>query len=918
MDKTTEFYMTKMEKNLAKTYNPKDFEDRIYEMWESEGLFKAERDMSKKPYTIVMPPPNITGQLHMGHALDHTLQDVLIRWKRMEGYSALWLPGSDHASIATEVKVVDSLKQQGIEKEELGREKFLEKAWEWKNEYGGRITRQCRKLGDSCDWSRERFTLDEGCNNAVKAAFIKLYEKGLIYRGHRLVNWCPVCGTSLSDAEVEHEDKSGKYWYFKYKAVDPTPDFDGIIVATSRPETMFADEAIAVHSDDERYKNLVGKKVYLPIVNKEIPIISDTYPDPEKGTGAVKITPAHDPNDFEVGLRANLPMPSCINNDATMNELAGKYEGQDRYECRKNWVKDLEDAGYLVKTEEKIIPMGTCYRCHTVIEDMISDQWFVKMEELAKPAIEAAKKGDLRHVPDRFEKIYLHWLEEIRDWCISRQLWWGHRIPAYYCEECGEIVVSYDEPTKCPKCGCTHFHQDEDVLDTWFSSALWPFSTLGWPEETEDMKYFYPTNVLVTGYDIIFFWVVRMVFSALEYTGEVPFSDVYVHGLVRDAEGRKMSKSLGNGIDPIEVIDQYGADALRFMLSTGITPGNDMRFKVDRLESARNFANKLWNASRFVIMNLQDEEGAFKELAKCCEDCCVGACANTTNFTNIPLKDEDKWMLNKINDAIEYIDNAMQRYDLALAGQKVYDLIWNEYCDWYIELVKPRLWGDDEDDKKVVRFVLVMCLKNMLKLLHPFMPFITEEIWGFLPHGDNEKGRLINSEWPKTSINYIYPKATKTIEMAMDAIKAIRNIKAEKNVAPSKKIKAFIVSDGEKLETAKAGEYYLKNLANISELTFASDKSIVPADSVSAIIDGAEIFIPLDELVDFKEEADRLEKEVSRLEGEVKRSNGMLSNPGFVSKAPEAKINAEKEKLAMYEEMLAKTKEQLASIKEKL
>jgi len=908
-----------MEKNLAKTYNPKDFEDRIYEMWETNGAFRAEVDKDKKPFTIVMPPPNITGQLHMGHALDQTLQDVLTRWKRMQGYSALWLPGSDHASIATEVKVVEKIRaDEGLEKEDLGREEFLKRAWAWKEEYGGRITRQCRKLGDSCDWSRERFTMDEGCNHAVKAAFIKLYEKGLIYKGNRLVNWCPQCGTSLSDAEVEHEDKNGKYWYFKYPAAEPTADFDGIVVATSRPETMFSDEAIAVHPDDERYKAVIGKKVILPLVGKEIPIIADSYPDPEKGTGAVKITPAHDPNDFEVGQRAGLPVVSCINKDATMNELAGKYEGQDRYECRKNWVADLEAAGYLVKTEEKVIPMGTCYRCHTVIEDMVSDQWFVKMEELAKPAIEVAKNGKLRHIPERFEKIYLHWLEGIKDWCISRQLWWGHRIPAYYCEECGETVVSYDAPEKCPKCGCTHLKQDEDVLDTWFSSALWPFSTLGWPEKTPELDYFYPTDVLVTGYDIIFFWVVRMVFSGLEYMGDVPFHDVYIHGLVRDAQGRKMSKSLGNGIDPLEIIDKYGADALRFMLSTGITPGNDMRFTEDRLENSRNFANKLWNASRFVIMNLQDEEGEFKPLAKCCDDCCGGACANTTNFANIPLKDEDKWMIKKVNDAIEYIDNAMERYDLALAGQRVYDLIWNEYCDWYIELVKPRLWGDDEEDKKVVRFVLVMCLKNMLKLLHPFMPFITEEIWGFLPHGDDEQGYLIAAEWPKTSAAYIYPQAEKTLEMAMDAIKAIRNIKAEKNVAPSKKIKAIILAEGEKAETAKAGEAYLKNLANITEILFTDSKTDVPEDAVSAVIDGAEIYIPLDDLVDFAEELARLEKEQKRLEGEVKRSNGMLSNPGFVNKAPEAKIQAEKEKLAMYEEMLAKVSAQLASVKAKL
>ena len=908
-----------MEKNLAKTYNPKDFEDRIYEMWETNGAFRAEVDRDKKPFTIVMPPPNITGQLHMGHALDQTLQDVLTRWKRMQGYSALWLPGSDHASIATEVKVVEKIRaEEGLEKEDLGREEFLKRAWAWKEEYGGRITRQCRKLGDSCDWSRERFTMDEGCNHAVKAAFIKLYEKGLIYKGNRLVNWCPQCGTSLSDAEVEHEDKNGKYWYFKYPAAAPTADFDGIVVATSRPETMFADEAIAVHPDDERYKEVIGRKVILPLAGKEIPIIADSYPDPEKGTGAVKITPAHDPNDFEVGQRAGLPVVSCINKDATMNELAGKYEGQDRYECRKNWVSDLEAAGYLVKTEEKVIPMGTCYRCHTIIEDMVSDQWFVKMEELAKPAIEVAKNGKLRHIPERFEKIYLHWLEGIKDWCVSRQLWWGHRIPAYYCEECGETVVSYDAPEKCPKCGCTHLKQDEDVLDTWFSSALWPFSTLGWPEKTPELDYFYPTDVLVTGYDIIFFWVVRMVFSGLEYMGEVPFHDVYIHGLVRDAQGRKMSKSLGNGIDPLEIIDKYGADALRFMLSTGITPGNDMRFTEDRLENSRNFANKLWNASRFVIMNLQDEEGEFKPLAKCCDDCCGGACANTTNFANIPLKDEDKWMIKKVNDAIEYIDNAMERYDLALAGQRVYDLIWNEYCDWYIELVKPRLWGDDEEDKKVVRFVLVMCLKNMLKLLHPFMPFITEEIWGFLPHGDDEQSYLIAAEWPKTSASYIYPKAEKTVEMAMEAIKAIRNIKAEKNVAPSKKIKAIILAEGEKAETAKAGEAYLRNLANITEILFTDSKKDVPEDAVSAVIDGAEIYIPLDDLVDFADELARLEKEQKRLEGEVKRSNGMLNNPGFVNKAPEAKIQAEKEKLAMYEDMLAKVSAQIEAIKTKL
>lgn len=909
-----------MEKNLAKNYNPKEFEDRIYEMWEQEGCFRAEVDKDKKPFTIVMPPPNITGQLHMGHALDQTLQDVLTRWKRMQGYSALWLPGSDHASIATEVKVVDKIrKEEGLEKEDLGREEFLKRAWAWKEEYGGRITRQCRKLGDSCDWSRERFTMDEGCNKAVKTFFIKLYERGLIYRGNRLINWCPECGTSLSDAEVEHEDKSGKYWYFRYPAVDGG---EGIVVATSRPETMFADEAIAVHPDDERYKDMVGKKVILPLVGKEIPVIADTYPDPEKGTGAVKITPAHDPNDFEVGIRAGLERPSCIDKDAKMNALAGKYEGMDRYQCRKEWVADLEAAGYLVKTEEKVIPVGECYRCGTVIEPMLSDQWFVAMEELAKPAIEAAKKGDLTHVPERFEKTYLRWLEEIRDWCISRQLWWGHRIPAYYCEKCGEVVVDYDTPAVCPKCGGTHFKQDEDVLDTWFSSALWPFSTLGWPEKTPELEYFYPTDVLVTGYDIIFFWVVRMVFSGLEAMGEVPFHHVYVHGLVRDAEGRKMSKSLGNGIDPLEVIDQYGADALRFMLTTGITPGNDMRFKDDRLESCRNFANKLWNASRFVIMNLQDEEGNFKELAKCCADCCGCACGDTTNFTNIPLKDEDKWMISKVNEAVEYVTNALEKYDLALAGQRVYDLIWNEYCDWYIELVKPRLWGDDEEDKKVARFTLVMCLKNMLKMLHPFMPFITEEIWSFLPHGeeqaDNPNNYLIKASWPEFSLSCVFPKASKTLETAMEAIRAIRNIRAEADAAPSKKLRAVIVAEGDVLDTLKDAERYIKNLANITDVAFVSAKEEAPEESMSAVINGAEIYIPLEDLVDYKAEYERLLKEQKKLEGEVKRVEGKLSNQGFISKAPEKVINEEKEKMVKYKEMLEKVTSRLEMIKAKL
>lgn len=907
-----------MTRNLAKTYDPKSFEDRIYEEWESKGAFRADRDPDKKPFCIVMPPPNITGQLHMGHALDQTLQDVLTRFKRLQGYSALWLPGSDHASIATEVKVVEKLREEGIEKDDLGREEFLKHAWEWKRVYGGKITEQCRKLGDSCDWERERFTMDEGCNRAVRHFFVQLYNKGLIYKGNRLINWCPECGTSLSDAEVEHEDKNGLYWYFRYPGADGS---EGVVVATSRPETMFGDVAIAVHPSDERYKDLVGKTVILPLVGKEIPVIADPYPDPEKGTGAVKITPAHDENDFMVGQRNDLPSPCCINEDATMNELAGKYAGMDRYECRKEWVKDLEEAGYLVKTEEMVIPAGTCYRCHTVVEPMLSDQWFVKMEDLAKPAIEAAKKGDLRHVPERFEKIYLHWLEEIRDWCISRQLWWGHRIPAWYCQDCGEIIVAEDTPYKCTKCGSTNLEQDEDVLDTWFSSALWPFSTLGWPEETEDLKYFYPTDVLVTGYDIIFFWVVRMVFSALETTGSVPFHDVYVHGLVRDAQGRKMSKSLGNGIDPLEVIDQYGADALRFMLTTGITPGNDMRFKEDRLEAARNFANKLWNASRFVIMNLQDEDGNFLPMAKCCEDCCGMACCNDIALDG-NIRDEDKWIFSRVNDATKYITEAMERYDLALAGQRAYDLIWNEFCDWYIEIVKERLYGDDEEDKKVARYTLVRVLKSMLTLLHPFMPFITEEIWSYLPQAeageDNPENFLMKADWPVYDERLEFPAEADKLEMAMSIIRSIRNIRAEAEAAPGKKLTAVILCGKGREDVVKAGERYIKKLANITQITFISDKKDVPEETMSAVVDGAEVYIPLDDLMDYEAELDRLQKEKKRLEGEVKRVVGKLSNEGFVSKAPAKLVEEERAKQTKYEEMLAKVVDRLAIVEKKV
>lgn len=913
-------------KDMAKTYDPKAFEDRIYADWEKNGAFRAEVDPKKKPFTIMMPPPNITGQLHMGHALDQTLQDVLTRWKRMSGYSALWLPGSDHASIATEVKVVEKLRAEGISKEELGREEFLKHVWEWKRVYGGKITEQCRKLGDSCDWSRERFTMDEGCSKAVNAFFKKLYDKGFIYKGNRLINWCPTCGTSLSDAEVEHEEKNGKYWYFRYPGADGS---EGIVVATSRPETMFGDVAIAVNPNDERYKELIGTKVIVPLINREIPIIADSYPDPEKGTGAVKITPAHDMNDFEVGERHGLERLSCINNDATMNSLAGKYEGMDRFECRKAWIADLDEAGFLVKTEDKLIPSGECYRCHSVIEPMLSDQWFVAMEELAKPAIEAAKAGKLTHVPDRFEKIYLHWLENIKDWCISRQLWWGHRIPAYYCEDCGELMVETEAPSKCVKCGSTNIRQEEDVLDTWFSSGLWPFSTLGWPDKTEDLEYFYPTDVLVTGYDIIFFWVIRMVFSGLEVMGEVPFHHVYIHGLVRDAEGRKMSKSLGNGIDPLEVIDEYGADALRFMLTTGITPGNDMRFKTERLESARNFANKLWNASRFVIMNLKDEDGNLRPMAEPslteqCSDSMAECAGRQAALCGSALRAEDKWMIARVNDAVKYVNDALEKYDLALAGQRVYELIWNEYCDWYIELVKGRLYGDDEEDKKAARYVLVRTLTDMLKMLHPFMPFITEEIWSFLPRleadkkAENPHDFLMKADWPLYDEKLTFEDDVKTLETAMNAIRSIRNIRAEAETAPGKKLRAVVVAEGEALARIKKGESYIKSLANIESITFAQRRDEAPDDVMSAVIDGAEILIPLDELVDYKAEFERLTKEKARLENEVKRVQGMLSNPGFVNKAPAAKIEEEKEKMVKYKDMLEKVTSRLALISKKL
>ncbi len=900
-----------MSRNLSKTYDPKAFETRIYEDWEENKAFAPSDDHTKKPYTIVMPPPNITGKLHMGHALDQTLQDFLIRYKRMQGYCTLWIPGTDHASIATEVKVANKVREEeGKTKEDLGRDEFLSRVWDWKEEYGGTIKKQIRKLGSSCDWDRERFTMDEGCSRAVVKQFVNLYKKGQIYRGNRLINWCPECQTSLSDIEVEHEDKNEKYYYVRYKGKDGD---DGIVVATSRPETIFGDCAIAVNPSDERYTDMIGKTVIVPLVGREIPIIADPYPDPEKGTGAVKITPAHDPNDFEVGERHNLPKWSALNEDATMNSLAGKYEGMDRFECRKAFIADLDAAGYLVKTEDKVIPVGGCYRCGTVVEPMLSDQWFVKMDELAKPAIEAAKKGNLIHVPERFEKIYLHWLEDIRDWCISRQLWWGHRIPAYYCDDCGELTVAEEIPAKCPKCGGTHIRQDDDVLDTWFSSALWPFSTLGWPEKNDDLDYFYPTSVLVTGYDIIFFWVVRMVFSGLETMGEVPFKHVYVHGLVRDEQGRKMSKSLGNGIDPLEIIDKYGADALRFMLINGITPGNDMRFIPSKLEASRNFANKLWNASRFVIMNLTDDDESFLPLADISD-----------GIEKLALSDEDKWILSTVNAAAAEITANIDKFELSLAAQKAYDLIWNYFCDWYIEFVKSRLYGDDEEDKMVARTVLVKVLKDLLKLLHPVMPFITEEIWSCLPHDasetddENPKCYLMRQQWPVYDEKLVFEEEEVIIGRAMEAVRTVRNIRLEVEAAPSKKVRAIIAAQGKTLEQLKKAERHIMTQANVSEISYVTDKSEVTEEVMSGILTDAEILIAMDELVDYKAEFERLTKEQKKLISEVERVQKKLANENFVSKAPEKVINAEREKMVKYEDMLNTVNERLAIVSAKL
>ena len=882
-----------MKKELDKTYNPHDIEGRLYDKWIGKKYFHAEVDRSKKPFTIVMPPPNVTGKLHMGHALDNALQDTLIRYKRMQGYNALWIPGTDHASISTEVKVTNKLKDEGIDKRDLGREGFLKKAWEWKEEYGGTITSQLRKIGSSCDWDREHFTMDEECSAAVEEVFIRLYEKGYIYQGSRIINWCPVCQTSISDAEVEHEEQAGHFWHIKYPIVG-TDEF--VEIATTRPETLLGDSAVAVHPDDERYQHLIGKMVLLPIVNKEIPVVADSYVDKEFGTGVVKITPAHDPNDFEVGKRHNLEEINIMNDDATINEKGGKYAGLDRYEARKQIVAELDSLGLLVEVEPHSHNVGTHDRCGTTVEPLIKQQWFVKMEEMAKPAIEALKEGRLKFVPERFNKTYLHWLEGIRDWCISRQLWWGHRIPVYYCGDCGEVIVakSADKPCTCPKCGSAKITQDEDVLDTWFSSALWPFSTLGWPKKSEDLDYFYPTDVLVTGYDIIFFWVIRMVFSGIEQTGKEPFNTVLIHGLVRDSQGRKMSKSLGNGIDPLEIIDQYGADALRLTLMTGNAPGNDMRFYYERVEASRNFANKVWNASRFIMMNLDKAE--------------IPEEMDLTKLTQA-----DKWILSKVNTLAKEVTDNMDHFELGIAVQKIYDFIWEEFCDWYIEMVKPRLYSDTDETKTAALWTLQEVLIHSLKLLHPYMPFITEEIFCTL---QSKEESIMVSSWPVFEERYHFAADEAAVEMIKEAVKGIRNVRAEMNVPPSKKAQVFVVSESEEIRSVfETSKVFFATLGYASEVMVQSDKAGIDEDAVSTVIHGANIFIPFNELVDREKELERLSKEKQKLEGEIKRATGMLNNEKFVSKAPAAKVEEEKAKLQKYTDMLAQVEERLNNLK---
>ncbi len=886
-----------MSKELAKTYDPSGIEERLYQKWVDNKYFHAEADRSKKPFTIVMPPPNITGQLHMGHALDNTMQDILTRFKRMQGYNALWQPGTDHASIATEVRIINTLKEQGITKKDLGRDVFLEKCWEWKKEYGGRIISQLKKLGSSCDWDRERFTMDEGCNKAVNEVFARLYDKGLIYKGHRMVNWCPVCRTTISDAEVEYQNQPSHLWHIKYQIIG-TDDY--LEFATTRPETMLGDTAVAVNPNDERYKDLIGKKVMLPIMDREMPVVADDYVDMEFGTGVVKITPAHDPNDFEVGKRHDLPVINIMNDDGTINENGGRYAGMDRYEARKAIVEELDKMGLLVKIEDYSHDVGTHDRCHTTVEPLVKEQWFVRMDELIRPAVEGVKKGEIRLIPESMEKTYHNWTDNIRDWCISRQLWWGHRIPAYTCEKCGKLTVSRTKPDVCPECGHEHLTQDPDTLDTWFSSALWPFSTLGWPEDTEELRYFYPTDVLVTGYDIIFFWVIRMIFSGYEHMGREPFKTVLFHGLVRDEKGRKMSKSLGNGIDPLEVIDRYGADALRFMLITGNAPGNDMRFSYEKVEAARNFANKIWNASRFILMNMDGK--------------------TVTDPAEDSLAPVDRWILSKVNTVVKEVTDNMEKFELGVAAAKIYDFIWNELCDWYIEMVKPRLYNtDDAESQNAALYTLKKALITSLKLLHPYMPFVTEEIYCTMKEETADAGMdesIMISAWPVYDESLNYASDERSIEMIKEAVKGVRNVRSSMNVPPKKAADVTVVSDKDGvLDSFKTGEIYFKALVNAPSVTYQSDKKGIPDDAVSVVTGSATVYIPLAELVDISEEIERLEKERKRLEGELKRSNAMLSNEKFLSKAPESKIAEEKEKLAAYEKMMSEVEERIASLK---
>lgn len=877
-----------MIKELDKVYDPSQVEDRLYNKWLENKYFHAQIDKSKEPYTIVIPPPNITGKLHMGHAFDETLQDILIRWKRMQGYCALWIPGTDHASISTEVKIVQKMAEEGLSKVDIGREEFLKRAWQWKEEYGGNIVEQLKKLGCSCDWDRERFTMDEGLSKAVLEVFIRLYNKGLIYRGEKIINWCPKCKTTISDAEVEHEDQSGHFWHIKYYFKD-SDEF--LQIATTRPETLLGDTAVAVNPKDERYQRYIGKTVILPIVNKEIPVIADEYVDMEFGTGVVKITPAHDPNDFEVGNRHNLPRINIMNDDGTINENGGKYVGMDRYEARKALVSELESLGLLVKVEEHTHAVGTHERCHETVEPLIKLQWFVKMEDLAKPALEAYHNKEVNFIPERFGKVYAHWLEDIRDWCISRQLWWGHRIPAYYCQECGHIEVAKQNPEKCSKCGSNNLKQDEDTLDTWFSSALWPFSTLGWPDETEDLKYFYPTNVLVTGYDIIFFWVVRMVFSGIEHMGKAPFKDVLIHGLIRDSEGRKFSKSLGNGIDPLDIVEKYGADALRLMLVTGNAAGNDMRFYWEKVEASRNFNNKLWNASRFVLMNFDNTD---------------------IKISMSELSDADKWIISKVNKLSKEVTENMDNYDLGVAAQKIQDFLWDEFCDWYIEMVKPRLYNKEDTTRNAALWTLKTVLINALKLLHPFMPFITEEI--FMHLQDTEETIMLSS-WPVYDESMNFEKEEKEIELIKEAVKNIRNIRSEMNVPPSKKATVIVVSTDENIKnTFKQNEVFFSTLAYASEIITQENKDNIGNDTVSIVVSNATIYIPFNELVDIEKEKLRLTKEYEKYKKEVERVEKKLSNQGFISKAPVSVIEEEKAKQNKYKNMLEQIKQHLENL----